>query len=243
MNKLIQDYIDGQMSQSERANFEAQLASDASLRAELEACMAFKAAVKSAGLTEPTPNLQPMLANICRPQVSFWRTKGFTWSASALACFAIVFTVAQSPLVNPTAGVKEVSAATISLEKSPLRYHWHESDPAKAAALIRANMKCPVPVLTLDGLGANLISAECGSCWIAFDIEYQGSVYAIFGRRESGGLDAGRLQKFEEKELFVFNDAVGWYCEGEMTYIVKGGNAAGRLAIAKYACKETPKGY
>lgn len=242
MNNQFQDYADGRMEAEARAEFESHLANDSSLNAEYQAFLEFRSSVRSAGLQEQVPNLQPMLAQICRPKPVFWRSKAFTWTASAAVCFIAFYTFAQSPMVNPSTGI-QAAAATIDLTKSPLQNHWHVSDPAEAAEAMRKSIKCPVPVLKLDGLGASMVSAECGSCWIAFDLEYQETPYTIFGRRERGGLDGGKTVDFENKKLFVFPDAVGWYCTQGMTYVIKGGTPDARLAIAKIACKETPASY
>lgn len=241
MDRMIQSYIDGRMEAAERAEFEAQLAENPQLRAEVDACLQLKESVKDAGLSETVPNLQPMLSDICRAKQPFWRSRALGWSIAGAACFAVVFSVARSPIVNPAVEVQYASAATIDLVKSPLQNHWHESDPQKAAELIRNSMHCPTPVISLEGMGASMKSAECGSCWMAFDIEYKGALYTLYGRKESGGLDAGKPEAYGNKTLYWMKDAIGWYCEGGMTYVLKGGSPEGRHAIAKHACKETPK--
>jgi len=241
MNKMIQSYIDGRMDAAERAEFEIQLATNPALKAEVDAYTHLKDSVRMVGQSETVPNLQPMLAAICRSKQPIWRTKGMGWSLAGIACFAIVFSVTRSPVVNPTVSVRYASAATIDLVKSPLQNHWHESNPQKAAELVRNSMHCPTPVISLEGIGASLKSAECGSCWMAFDIEYQDEIYTLYGRKESGGLDAGKPEAYGNKTLYWMKGAIGWYCEGGMTYVLKGGTPEGRQAIAKQACKETPK--
>lgn len=241
MNKLIQSYIDGRMDAAERTEFETQLENNPTLKAEVDACAQLKDSVRIAGLSETVPNLQPMLADICRSQQPLWRSKALRWSLAGVACFAIVFSVARSPVVNPSVSVQYASAATIDLVKSPLENHWHESNPQKAAELVRNSMHCPTPVISLEGMGASLKSAECGSCWMAFDIDYKDATYTLYGRKESGGLDDGKQEAYGDKTLYWMKDAIGWYCEGGMTYVLKGGTPEGRHEIAKQACKETPK--
>lgn len=242
-NQRIQDYINNRLSPAETQKFKEEMSQNPSLQKETEALQALRQAVRSAGLAEPVPNLQPMLAEIARPSRTSWFQK---FAPAAIACVAIfgigvAVNRAVTDQTNPiVASAKPLPEAAHLYKKSPQIMSWQGSDPKEAAAHIAKKFKQPFPTL-INMTGAEITGAECGHCWIAYDLKHNGQAYTLYGRKESGNIDQGTPQPYGDHLLYKFQDGIGWYDKGGMTYVLVGGTAEGRYALACKASKCTTK--
>ncbi|MFM9873439.1 MAG: anti-sigma factor family protein [Fimbriimonadaceae bacterium] len=241
-NKIIQNYLDNQLSLSEKEQFESEIASNPKLAQEVESLKTFKCAIQKACLTESIPNLHPALANITRPISTNWFTKAAPYAIACFSIFAIGLAANRviSDRTNPTIAIAKTLPPEARLQtKSPLVMHWDGSDPIEGAAHIRKTFYRTFPTIALNDLkGANFKAAECGSCWINFQYEFQGSLYNIYGRCEKGNLNSGQPMAFGKQTFYTFSDAVGWY-DQDMTYVCTGGTPNGRMMVSQSAIKRT----
>ncbi len=242
-NNLIQDFLDNRLTAEERIKFEAQLANDPALAQEVAALNHFKSSIQKAAFTEVTPNLQPILSDIARPRPTSWLTKSAPIAVAGFAIFGIGMAVNRvvNDRTNPTlANAKTLPAEAKFRTKSPLVMHWDGTDPIQGAEKIRNHFSRKIPTIALSDLeGANFTAAECGSCWISFHYQYQNQNYAIYGRCEKGSIDSGLQHSSGNQTFYEFQDAVGWYDSGDMTYVCTGGNSSGRFKVAQFASKRT----
>lgn len=242
-NKLIQNYLDNQLSQSEKAQFESEIAANPQLSTEIESLKSFKSAIQQACHGEPTPNLQPALANIARPQSTNWFTRVAPIAIAGFAIFAIGIAVNRviTDNANPTIAIAKSLPPEAKLQsKSEMVMHWDGTDPEQGAEKIRAVFQRPIPTITLKELaGAKFTAAECGGCWISFHYQYQNQNYAIYGRRETGNLNSGSPTSSGNQTFYEFRDAIGWYDKEDMTYVCTGGTSTGRKVVAQIASKRT----
>lgn len=242
-SRRIQDFLNNRMTPSETEEFNKEMSQNPILQKETEALQNFRKAVRTAGLAEPVPNLQPMLADIVRPAKTNWLQKLLPAATVCVALLGIGVVVNSSisdqrtPIV---ASAKPLPDSAHLYKKSSQIMTWQGSNPTEAAQQIAANFKRPFP--SLAGMeGAELIGAECGYCWIAYDLKHNGNEYTLYGRKEQGNLDSGTPQPFGDHILYTFQDGIGWYDAGGMTYVLVGGTAEGRFALACKATKCTTK--
>lgn len=243
MNNIrIQNYLDNQLSQSELEQFAAELASNPTLKKEVEALKTFKSHIQNACLSEQTPNLLPILSNITRPTSINWLNKVAPLAIAGIAIFAIGLAANRVVIdqTNPTVAIaKSLPTEAKLYAKSPTVMRWDGNNAVQGAAILRQKFYRPIPTITLSNLeGSNFRGTECGSCWINFIYDYKGKSYNIYGRCEKGNLNSGLIFSSGNQTFYTFKDAVGWY-DKDMTYVCTGGNELGRNLVAKAAAQQT----
>jgi negative regulator of sigma E activity len=242
--KLIQAYVDNRLTGAELSEFETALAQSPSLQKEVAAYQTLRDSIKSAGLQESTPNLQPMLANIARPAKTNWFAKSFPVAVAGIAIFGIGIAVNRvvKTQTNPTiVNAKVLPKEAMLQTKSRQIMQWDGNDAKEGAEHLRKTFYKAIPTIALNNTlpEAKFTGVSCGSCWINYEYTYNGQKYSIYGRCEKGNLDSGLQKLTGNQTFFVFSDAVGWYDAGDMTYVCTGGTNAGRFAVAQAASKRT----
>lgn len=238
--KQIQDYVDGRLDPQSAAQFEQAISANPALKAEVEAFRSFKLALRQAALSESVPNLQPLLADVARPQPTKWWQRSLATGIAAFALFGI-FIAGQRVIenrVNPIyASAKTLPKEAHLEQKSPKKNLYTGQTETTLIQQVRASYYKPVPDLLIQG--AELFAADCGNCWAGFHYKYQGEKYAVYTRCERGNLEQGSPITNQGQHLKVFNNAIGWYDKTDMTYVVVGGTPAGRQFLAQQAAKIT----
>ena len=246
MNKIDwQAYLDGSLSPAEMQAAKEILASDPHANGEFEGLKALREEIKRQAHGEHVPleSLNSSLKQIVRENKTPWFAKSAVLVPTAIAACALVAFAVFSPTsqVNPINPPKVAQAQTVDLQLSPFQAEIEEHDPVKAAKWLAEKLDRPAPVLTLaNAQGSELDGVECGYCWIAYKVSYKGEHYTLYGRKESDRFDKMPPTECGDKTLYELSDGIAWRCKGDMSYVLKGGNAKDRRTLAETAIQETP---
>ena len=245
-----QAYLDGSLSEQDKAAADARLAADAAARAELDGLKEFTSKLRDSALAEAVPvdRLQAGMRSALRPTGVFGTNVRPGVAAAMAACLVLVALAVNFaavlknpiPVGNGTSSGGYPGPIAIDLRKSAFVGALDGSDPKTAAAWATKTVHYNVPPVDLQSVGATMTKTECGGCWIAYHFDYEGSDYTLYGRRETGGLaKATTLQCGSDVALYLVQDGVAWYAKNGMTYVLKGGDSAGRESLAKIASDQT----
>ncbi|MBS1707144.1 MAG: hypothetical protein JSS65_00320 [Armatimonadetes bacterium] len=226
-----QAYEDGSMDAATRQAADQLLAGSESARAELQSLRALRESLRTAALAEPVPveKLQSALKSVCQKQTAVRRR--FYWSGAGLAAAALIvaFLVDQSkPRIADVAGPALATNTSVT-------------QPKEVRSWLVKETGMPVPEIRLAGLQtASISGASHGRDWVAWNVDYHGAKYKIYGRQCRDWFTKAREVNDYLKPMFVDGRHVGWYCAAGMAYVVMGGTEEGRYEIARKACLETP---
>lgn len=247
MNHKIdwQAYLDGSLIQQEQLRADELLRQDPSAQAELDSLKNFREQIKKAGLGEavPTSRLEANLRQIVRENRTPWFAR-FSFLgpvAAAIVALAVIVNVPTNFRTVDQPSSNQVVASTLDLRLSPFVASMAVHDPQKAAEWTASKVHYPTPVISLASLkGSELEGAECGQCWMAYRVQYQGEKYIIYGRHESDRFAKKKCMMAQGNvHLYEYTDGLAFRGKNDMTYLVKGGTKEGRMAIVKAACEET----
>lgn len=202
-------YLDGSVTDAERARIETLLASSEAARADFEGFKEFRAALRNAALADPVPieRLEALLAKAAgRKSRSVFAPRVAFALAAAAAILALIgwrtwFYDPMLPLVM------RVGA---SLETS---------DPVSAAQWVSQRTGWHVPVVTLAGMG-QFIGVELGDDWFCYDFDVRGRRVHLFMHSDKERFNGLKATEVANHRLFL-GDGVGWTC-CHLAYVLKG---------------------
>lgn len=252
-----QAYLDGSLTGETLQRAEEALANDPTARAELDGLKSFRSVLKSAAMKEVVPELGLLatMKQVVRENRKPWFARPSVLLPVAVAASALVMAVMfASPELSgadrqvlaeaSTSTAPRAINSTTDLRQSSFQAAMNGSDPRAAAKWLAEKVNYDAPVIRLASVkGAQLDGAECGYCWIAYRMSYQGQKYVLYGRREQGrDFLTQPLSSSECRsavQLYRVKDGIAWRGPNDMTYVLTGGDDNGQLALAEAASSET----
>lgn len=221
-----QEFDDGGMDEEAMRRAKEELNRSASAQSELKGLEAFRSAVRSAGLAQPTPEhrLNQMLRAVCgRKVVPFWQ-KGLSLAAAAAACVALALFLTNQ-FADQSGAVQPATAFATS------------GDYERDYASVSKNSRIHVPHLQLAGIAEYKGVHSCRAN-VSFKLAYQGQEYTLTITPKEQMSPTDKVVKAEGVELVQSGDSFCWTCPAS-TYRLEGGDAPQRAKLAAALTKQT----
>ncbi len=217
-----QAYLDGSLSQEERAAAEVQLATDPAARAELDGLRAFIALVRKAGRSQHVPidRLRARLSAVARPSRVHWiQRSAVAVVAAAVLVFAFFYARVDPDRLNQTA--TQASFAT--------------ANPLAAAEWLRKHGQKMAPVIDL-GTTAVVQTTSFGQDWGCYEFLVDGVPYRIYMTTKEASFTQ-RPQKVLPCGTLTYSARGTGFCAQGCNFYVVGPDQATREHLASVATR------
>lgn len=230
-------FEEGALTPEEMNEIAGRLSSDPHVKAQYDQFKAFRAAIKSACLSQPVPeeSLKACLRGICAERQTVPRPR--VWMVGfAAAAAAIVLAVIVGPQFLSQPATKPVA------QDNGTEFFRRLStvDPNEAHKFIVSTAHRPAPRLLMANSNAKICCALVGKDWIGYDLILNGKSYRVVGKQNSNPKkDCSQVWQ-AGRNFWVDQNGVSWRCEGNMLYTVTGGDQNERMTLASIVSKDTP---